>query len=147
MKEITREDWVKNPTPRMMWVWDNFEENKHKNYVVYILTKEEMKKVHIGYPVVTADGRFSHCAEIEELKLERMTNKGLSWWLHDHPEEHREWKNKYGCMVYNEFSYSTESENEPCHEDVVIRSNGGEWREPYNIPPECISPTPDEIGG
>ena len=23
MKEITYEDWQKNPTPRMMWVWDN----------------------------------------------------------------------------------------------------------------------------
>lgn len=23
MKEVTADDWVKNPTPRMMWVWDN----------------------------------------------------------------------------------------------------------------------------
>ena len=23
MKEVTYEDWQKNPTPRMMWVWDD----------------------------------------------------------------------------------------------------------------------------
>ena len=25
MKELDYEDWQKNPTPRMMWVWDNCE--------------------------------------------------------------------------------------------------------------------------
>ena len=28
MKEVTYEDWQKNPTPRMMWVWDSRENNK-----------------------------------------------------------------------------------------------------------------------
>ena len=23
MKEVTYEEWQKNPTPRMMWVWDS----------------------------------------------------------------------------------------------------------------------------
>ena len=23
MKEVTYEDWQKNPTPRMMWVWNS----------------------------------------------------------------------------------------------------------------------------
>lgn len=23
MKEVTREDWEKNPKPREMWVWNN----------------------------------------------------------------------------------------------------------------------------
>ena len=27
MKEVTYEDWQKNPTPRTMWVWDNIENN------------------------------------------------------------------------------------------------------------------------
>ena len=22
MKEVTNEEWLRNPTPRMMWVWD-----------------------------------------------------------------------------------------------------------------------------
>lgn len=25
MKELTYEDWLKNPTPRLMWVWDSSE--------------------------------------------------------------------------------------------------------------------------
>ena len=38
MKEVTYEDWLKNPTPRMMWVWDdNVEKEKVKRKVVYIL--------------------------------------------------------------------------------------------------------------
>ena len=28
VKEITYEDWLKNPTPRLMWVWDEDEELK-----------------------------------------------------------------------------------------------------------------------
>ena len=24
MKEVTYEDWQKNPTPRMMWVWNSY---------------------------------------------------------------------------------------------------------------------------
>ena len=28
MKELTYEEWSKNPTPRMMWCWDNCEKTK-----------------------------------------------------------------------------------------------------------------------
>ena len=31
MKEVTHEDWQKNPTPRMMWVWDEEKILKVKN--------------------------------------------------------------------------------------------------------------------
>lgn len=30
MKEVTYEDWKKNPTPRMMWVWDDKIDDKEK---------------------------------------------------------------------------------------------------------------------
>ena len=33
MKEVTYEEWQKNPTPRMMWVWDN--ESGRKNSKCY----------------------------------------------------------------------------------------------------------------
>lgn len=74
MKGITYEEWQKNPTPRVMWVWDDdYEEDKKKLKVLYI-----SKEV---YPVVsvTSDDkhvyRYEHCAEIEK---RRMTNKELS---------------------------------------------------------------------
>ena len=34
MKEVTYEDWIKNPTSRMMWVWDDDEEIKVQRKVV-----------------------------------------------------------------------------------------------------------------
>ena len=34
MKEVTYEDWVKNPIPRMMWVWDDDEEDRKRQRVV-----------------------------------------------------------------------------------------------------------------
>ena len=41
MKEVTYEEWQKNPTPRMMWVWDDDESKKKKYKVIYILSEEE----------------------------------------------------------------------------------------------------------
>ena len=34
MKEVTYEYWQKNPTPRMMWVWDSFENDKKQREVL-----------------------------------------------------------------------------------------------------------------
>ena len=33
MKELTYEDWQKNPTPRMMWVWNEDEMHKVKRSI------------------------------------------------------------------------------------------------------------------
>ena len=35
MKEVTYEEWQKNPTPRMMWVWDDKVGDKVKRKVIY----------------------------------------------------------------------------------------------------------------
>ena len=40
MKEVTYEDWLKNPTPRMMWVWDSKVSDFVKGTEAYILFKE-----------------------------------------------------------------------------------------------------------
>ena len=76
MKEVTHEDWMKNPTPRMMWVWDSNETRKMKRKVLYFL------KRNVSYPVIALDADdigislYKHCAEIA--KTRRMTNKELS---------------------------------------------------------------------
>lgn len=130
MEEITHEDWMKNPYPRMMLVWDDGEVDLHqKDYVVYIASDKELKEHNISYKVKTIRSCFNHCAEIEEPQFRRMTKRELSWWLRDHPEEHREWKNREAGFVYSTLSYQDKDENEPCG-DIVIRSNGGEWHEP-----------------
>lgn len=71
MKEVTYEDWLRNPTPRMMWVWDNDVEKKEKQKVVYVLNNSCTYRV---LSIVGADfsfDTFQHCAEIE--KQRRMT--------------------------------------------------------------------------
>lgn len=52
MKEVTYEEWQKNPKPRMMWVWDYNEERKVKRKVVYIDAQNKyypVITVHVGY--------------------------------------------------------------------------------------------------
>ena len=74
MKEVTYEDWQKNPTPRMMWVWNDDVENKEKIKVAYVL------------------------------------NNGRTY-----------------CSYY---SYEEKCENEEVPNNILIREDDGEWREP-----------------
>ena len=126
MKEVTYEEWQKNPTPRMMWVWDSFENDKKQRKVIYI------SELGITYPIfaLTEDKldteHFKHCAEIE--KQRRMTHKELAYWLREKPT--REWKYKNGVTVYGYYGYEEKCENEEVPNNILIRENGGEWREP-----------------
>lgn len=128
MKEITYEDWIKNPTPRVMWVWDN-DEDAAMQLKVICLSKED-----IAYPVValTEDKvgieQFRHCAEIEEPKTRRMTNKELSWWLKEKPT--REFKYNVGRSVYSFHAYDEDCGDEEVRKDILIREDDSEWREP-----------------
>ena len=126
MKELTYEDWQKNPTPRMMWVWDSIENDKEQRKVFYI------SALGIPYPVfaLTDDKinteHFRHCAEIE--KQRRMTNKELSRWLRENPT--REYKYLTSEYICNTFDYREYKQDEEVHEDIRIREDGGEWKEP-----------------
>ena len=126
MKELTYEDWIKNPIPRMMWVWDSSENNKKQLKVIYI-SKED-----ITHPVITLShsdidsSRYKHCAEIE--KQRRMTNKELSRWLRGKPT--REYKYLTSDYICNTFDYREYVQDEEVHEDMRIREDDGEWREP-----------------
>ena len=126
MKEVTYEDWQKNPTPRMMWVWDSSENNKKQLKVIYI-SKED-----ITYPVITLShsdidsSRYKHCAEIE--KQRRMTNKELSQWLREKPT--REYKYSTSDYICNTFEYKEYKQDEEVDVDIRIREDDGEWRKP-----------------
>ena len=128
MKEVTYEDWQKNPTPRMMWIWDSFENDKKQRKVIYI------SELGITYPIfaLTEDKldieHFKHCAEIEEPKTRRMTNKELSRWLRGKPT--REYKYLTSDYICNTFDYREYVQDEEVHEDIRIREDDGEWREP-----------------
>ena len=127
MKEVTYEEWIKNPIPRKMWCWD-FEDKIKKQLKVIYVSKED-----ITYPVVALTNndinliRYRHCAEIE--KLRRMTHKELSRWLREKPTREYKYKDSddyiYGCYEYKECRG-----DEEIPERIKIREDDGKWREP-----------------
>ena len=126
MKEVTGEDWQKNPTPEMMWVWDSSENNKKQLKVIYI-SKED-----ITHPVIALShsdidsSSYKHCAEIE--KQRRMTNKELSRWLREKPTRECKYLNsEYICST---FEYREYKQDEEVDVDMRIREDDSEWREP-----------------
>ena len=128
MKEVTYEEWQKNPTPRMMWVWDYDTKCKVKRKVVYISSREY-------FPVITVDSigniyTFWHCAEIEEQKTKTrlMTNQELAWWLRD--GKHREYKCASSYCVYSTLHYVEDCSNSFVTDDILVREDGGEWHKP-----------------
>ena len=129
MKEVTYEDWQKNPTPRMMWVWDNKVGDKVKRKVIYF---NENKYAH--YPIIALSENsamsvgYKHCAEIEEQR--RMTNKELSRWLREKPTREYKYSNSIEHRVYSTYTYDEDAEEEEVRKDVVIREDDSDWREP-----------------
>lgn len=126
MKEVTYEDWLKNPTPRLMWVWDADEKDKEQRKVVYVL-----KAGNYEYPVLVAVDEcryenYSHCAEIE--KPRRMTYKELSRWLREKPT--REYTYSYKEYIGNWCGYTVDNQYNEVTKDVFIREDDGEWKEP-----------------
>ena len=129
MKEVTYEDWQKNPTPRMMWVWDwDDAEDKKQLKVIYI--SEE----YTASPVIALTDnekdvlRYRHCAEIG--KQRRMTNKELSRWLREKPTREFKYSSSISCSVHSTYTYNEDDGEEEVSKDVVIREDDGEWREP-----------------
>ena len=126
MKSLTYEEWQKNPTPRMMWVWDSVGDTKVQRKVIYI------SELGISYPIfaLTDDKlnteHFKHCAEIG--KQRRMTNKELSRWLREKPT--REFKYLTSDYICSTFDYREYKQDEEVDVDYRIREDGGEWREP-----------------
>lgn len=128
MKEVTYEDWIKNPTDRLMWVWDNDENKKEQRKVIYFNDK------NLSYPIIAlsdnevATENFKHCAEIE--KHRRMTNKELARWLKEKPTREFKYGNSASWSVYSTFTYDEVDTDKEVRKDVVIREDDGEWREP-----------------
>lgn len=128
MKELTHEEWMENPTPRVMWVWDDDECNKVKRKVIYVGEQDR------SYPVITLtknealESRYKHCAEIPKQKQRRMTNKELSRWLRENPT--REYKTASNSLVYCYHAYPEIYADDEVADTILIREDDSEWREP-----------------
>ena len=130
MKEVTYEDWQKNPTPSMMWVWDDDENNKVQRKVLYIIDKPITYQVIALIKSELSTESFMHCAEIEEPKTRRMTKKELSRWLREKPTREFKFNGYIGCSVYSIYTYDEDCGDKEVRKDVVIREDDGEWKEP-----------------
>lgn len=130
MKEVTYEDWLKNPTPRMMWVWDNDENKKEQRKVIYFNDKI------LSFPIIALSDNevateiFKHCAEIEEVKTRRMTKKELSRWLREKPTREFKYDSYITRIVCSTYTYNEDEGDEEVRNDIVIREDDGEWKEP-----------------
>lgn len=130
MKGITYEEWLRNPTPRMMWVWDYDVKDKVQRKVIYVHDNG------LHYPIVALsdDGtdteNFKYCAEIKKPKIRRMTNKELSRWLREKPtREYKRFKSDDAIVSYYH-SYIERTANEEIEDSVLIREDDSDWREP-----------------
>ena len=128
MKEVTYEDWQKNPAPRMMWVWNSKVEDKVKRMVLFLTERNPSRPVIALSSDNIATANYKHCAEIEKSNTRRMTNKELARWLKEKPT--REFKYSSSRFIYTFHSYDENCEDEEIHEDILIREDDGEWREP-----------------
>ena len=126
MKEVTYEDWQKNPTPRMMWVWNSTVECKVKRMVLFLTERNSSRPVVVLTSDNITTANYKHCAEIE--KQRRMTYKELSRWLREKPT--REYKYLTSNFICCDCDYREENQDKEAHEDILIREDDGEWKEP-----------------
>ena len=130
MKEVTYEEWIKNPTPRMMWVWDYSKEYKVQRKVVYMI-KNVVSKLRV-LTIKDDDTDYEtylHCAEIE--KQRRMTNKELARWLREKPTRECTHRNdSHNRLVYSIHTYLEICANKEVDDCILIREDYSDWREP-----------------
>ena len=131
MKELTYEDWQKNPTPRMMWCWNSSEyDDKVQRKVVYVLKDDVYTSPVLS--IMNNDSEYEiyrHCAEIE--KQRRMTNKELARWLREKPtRECKHCNGSYDNFVYCFYTYLERCANEEVDDCILIREDDSDWREP-----------------
>lgn len=131
MKEVTYEEWQRNPTPRMMWVWNDDFEEREKKKVVYVI-KDDFASCPV-LAVSEEDSSFCIyccCAEIEEPKTRRMTNRELSRWLREKHTREFKYNNCDDSCIHSCLYYYESNADKEVNASVVIREDDGEWREP-----------------
>ena len=126
MKEVTYEDWKKNSTPRMMWVWNDDEAYRAPRKVIYVLKADGCSHPVLAIANERIYETFKHCAEI--VKQRRMTRKELSRWLREKPT--REYTYSHKEYIGNWCGYTVDNQDNEVAKDVFIREDDGEWREP-----------------
>ena len=93
--------------------------------------RKELKK--IKYKNDMAEKEVKQKSSFNEFGFRRMTNQELSWWLRDHPEEHRECRFEtasFECEIFTDYPYLDSAKDCEVPDKYYIRKNGREWQEP-----------------
>lgn len=136
MKEVTYKDWQKNPIPRMMWCWDEYEIKAVKRMVLYLFPEDKFNYnvIALDSPDSNTCNTYRHCTEIEEPKpkTRRMTNKEFTLWLLEGIRDGklRQWRRINSDTIESVPCGYTSEYEDLFVENKLIRENGGEWREP-----------------
>ena len=104
------------------------EMDKEQRKVIYIIDKQITYQIIALIKSELSTESFMHCAEIEEPKTRRMTNKELSRWLREKPT--RECKYLTSDYICGAFEYRECKQDEEVLADIRIREDYGEWKEP-----------------
>lgn len=128
MKEVTYEEWLRNPTPRMMWVWNSTVECKVKRMVLHFTKRNSSRPVIALTSDNITTANYKHCAEIA--KTRRMTRRELSRWLREKPT--RECKSSSGndSIILCYYNYVESIADEEIDNTILIREDDSDWREP-----------------
>lgn len=109
----------------------------NNKYPIFAITHEKEGDTPIAYNIDGEPCR-SYCPNLwlkEKATQRKMTHQELAWWLRDAPEEHREYICSDYCgytehrTIYQTFEYMVCDADKPV-DDILIRSNGGDWIEP-----------------
>ena len=113
MKEVTYEEWQKNPTPRMMWVWNSKVEDRLKRMVLFLTERNPSHPVVVLTSDNITTANYKHCAEIE--KPRRMTNNEWHYVKDELPDEGTYlvvWQNDKGYKEIFILNYEEDDEEE-----------------------------------
>ena len=121
LTEVTKSQIV--DPPKEMFVWSYDHGCLLRADVLAIVNGRES-----GYPVITKNGTYRHCAEIpEEPKPRRATNRELSKWL---AKGHGEYRNQIGA-VSNLYIYVDLETDVAVPSYIRVRKwDDADWHEP-----------------
>ena len=94
------------------------------NYNFYIMQNGKPEKIEYSSNLKIK------LSKKEKENLRRMTNKELSWWLSEKPYRERKIAGVLHSYIYTFYTYNENEQDEEVSDNILIRENGGEWREP-----------------
>lgn len=117
LKEVTEPQLF--DTPKKMLVWDVYNECPSTAKVCAIINRYDNR-------VITENAAWRHCAEIPEELKNHVTRRELARWLAQGNGEVKD-----GNVVYSNWDYFAENENEAVNNGLVVRKwYDTEWHKP-----------------